>query len=59
MDATQENYTVAYEIIEILSKRGCTVRQSEGILSFVGTTIRETATVQPSEELGRLGDRTI
>lgn len=49
MDATKQNYQIAREIIALLAKEHCTVRQSEEILSFVGTTIRSTSTVQCPE----------
>lgn len=51
MDATKQNYKIAKEIIELLAKESCTVRRAEEILSFVGTTIRNTSTVQRSEGL--------
>ncbi|WP_308541801.1 hypothetical protein [uncultured Oscillibacter sp.] len=51
MEATKQNYQIAKEIIELLAKENCTVKQSEEILSFVGTTIRNTSTVQRSESL--------
>lgn len=48
MEATKRNYHIALQIIELLAKENCTVKQSEEILSFVGTTIRNTSTVQCS-----------
>lgn len=49
MEATQQNYRIAKQIIALLAKENCTVRQSAEILSFVGTTIQNTATVQLTE----------
>ena len=51
MEATQKNYHVAEQIITLLANENCTVRQSAEILSFVGTTIQNTATVQLTEAL--------
>lgn len=57
METTKQNYQIAKEIIELLAKENCTVKQSEEILSFVGTTIRNTSTVQRSESLLKLLNR--
>ena len=57
MEATKQNYQIAKEIIELLAKENCTVKQSEEILSFVGTTIRNTSTVQRSESLLKMLNR--
>lgn len=46
MEATKQNYQIAQQIIELLAKENCTVRQSEEILSYVGMTIRNVSTVQ-------------
>ncbi len=51
MEATQKNYCIAEQIITLLANENCTVRQSAEILSFVGTTIQNTATVQLTEAL--------
>ena len=42
---------------DILAKENCTVKQSEEILSFVGTTIRNTSTVQYPAALAELLNR--
>lgn len=47
MEATEKNYTLAENIIALFNEENCTVKQAEEILSFVGTTIRHTSTVQP------------
>lgn len=47
MTVSNENVQIAEKIFAVLSENKCTVRQSEEILSFVGTTIRKTATVPP------------
>lgn len=46
MEATKKNDQIAQQIIELLAKENCTVRQSEEILSYVGMTIRNVSTVQ-------------
>ena len=51
MEATQKNYRIAEQVITLLANENCTVRQSAEILSFVGTTIQNTATVQLTESL--------
>ena len=57
MEATKRNYHIALKIIELFANENCTVKQSEEILSFVGTTIRNTSTVQRSEFLTELLNR--
>lgn len=57
MEATKQNYQIARQIIELFANENCTVRQSEEILSFVGTTIRNTSTVQRSESLIKMLNR--
>lgn len=57
VEATKRNYHIALQIIELLANENCTVKQSEEILSFVGTTIRITSTVQRSEFLTELLNR--
>ena len=57
MEATKQNYQIAKKIIELLINENCTVKQSEEILSFVGTTIRNTSTVQRTEFLTELLNR--
>lgn len=57
MTISEENVRIAEQIVAILSENKCTVRQSEEILSFVGTTIRKTATVPPlTKELAAFFD---
>ena len=58
MEATAQNYRIANQVIELLARESCTVKQSEEILSFVGSTIRNTSTVQRSEPLTNLLNRT-
>ena len=57
MEATKRNYCIAQQIIYLLAKENCTVKQSEEILSFVGTTIRNTSTVQYPAALAKLLNR--
>lgn len=57
MEATKQNYQIARQIIELFANENCTVKQSEEILSFVGTTIRNASTVQRSESLTELLNR--
>ena len=57
MEATQQNYRIAQQIIELFATENCTVKRSEEILSFVGTTIRNTSTVQRSEFLADMLNR--
>lgn len=49
MEATKQNYQIAEQILKLLAKENCTVRQSEEILSYVGMTIRNVSTVQFQE----------
>ena len=57
MEATKQNYRIAQQIIELFATENCTVKRSEEILSFEGTTIRNTSTVQRSELLAVLLNR--
>ena len=57
MEATKQNYRIAQQIIELFATENCTVKRSEEILSFVGTTIRSTSTVQRSEFLADMLNR--
>lgn len=57
MEATMQNYQLAKQIIALLIKENCTVKQAEEVLSFVGTVIRSTSTVQYSEQLANLFQR--
>ena len=45
MEATRKNRRIAKQIMELLAREGCTVRQAEEILA------RDTATVQFTEQL--------
>ena len=51
MEATRKNRRIAKQIMELLAREGCTVRQAEEILACVGRAARDTATVQFTEQL--------
>lgn len=46
MEATKTNFELAQEILNLLAENNCTARQATEILSYVGTTIKQTAAVQ-------------
>lgn len=46
MNASKKNLSVAAEILNVLSKNGCTVTDTGGILTYVRQTVERTATVQ-------------
>ena len=41
MEATRKNRRIAKQIMELLAREGCTVRQAEEILAFVGRAARD------------------
>lgn len=49
MDATEKNFDIVERILEILAEKKCTVRQSEDILRYVGSEVRERSTVQSAK----------
>lgn len=46
MDATEQNYRIADQILILLAKENCTILQASGILTFVQNQIRARSTVQ-------------
>lgn len=53
MEATEKNFDIVERILDILAEKECTVRQSEDILRYVASEIRERSTVQCAKGLSR------
>ncbi len=50
MDATAKNYEIVEKIIAILEAERCTVRQSEDVLRYAASEIRERSTVRVAKK---------